>query len=516
MGGYGDDYDRKKRLRDRAHALTDPGAWRQAWFHLLGIELLSRSVPDGVDILEAASKVRVVRRRVIVHRDHRDQMKRCILSNGWDFAVTRIPPGAKLDQFGTVWGWSWHHPELPGTLVRPSNPLISDVVMLKAKHGLAGQDKRLATLSGARLNDEVIELAVPHDKPPKGKRRVPAWAIPPNFGLEPSGATWKPDDIDPPQLAGQQWMVGDDPDIAKPIKLEAYRCDAAARAMIWSVVTEKERLADLNARRRATLEAITGKTPIVTPMMSHFAADPALQVAALDMVADEYGFGIVDRRDRRNDLLDETTVKYLTRKRAGDKFVDLKVPKPYHPGKAADPGKRLTGEALIAAIARLSPEKKGWPHTKPYPRGDETGLFEKCRRAGRKQLQDYTSRPDLDEEYREWDLIRTSSAAGSADRHRLPRPMDYTAYDNFADRHWSSKRLIDVPEGWSRNSFAEELMSHRSKKPGWEWGNNLLFEQIFYSDRSLNKPGQLMPSPIKTEKPVPLHELFSREQPDCV
>ena len=63
--------------------------------------------------------------------------------------------------------------------------------------------------------------------------------------------------------------------------------------------------------------------------------------------------------------------------------------------------------------------------------------------------------------YRRWDLIKTSASAGWADRNRL-------------------QPSIKVPEGWSRNSYAEELMGFRSKKTGWEWGVNA-FERPFYA-----------------------------------
>jgi hypothetical protein len=473
----GDDDDRQKRLWARAQALADPLAWRQARFHLLGIELLSRAVPEGVNILEAASSVHVVRRKVIVHRDLRAAMRRCILQNSWDFAVTRIPRGAKSDEFGTLWGWSWHSPELPGIRKPPSNRLIRDVNMLKGEHGLKGQDKRRATLTGERLNEEIIRLAV--DEPDKPKRRVRVCELPPDFGI-----WWKrgtrpipnPDDTDPPEveppafasppyklkiprLTGQSWIVGDHPDIAAPIKREKDKCDAIARALLDDTETERERIAGLNERHSAMLEGIAGKSTYVPPpTKSHPAADMGSQAAALDMVGfEETGFRIRERRDRHNDLLESEEKLNKRGKR-------------YHPNKA-DPGRKLTGDALIAAIAELRPQKKGWPHTKPCPRGDETGLFEKCRRAGRKRPQDYTT-PDDDESemYRRWDEIGTPAATGHADRCRLPRPMDSAAYDTFADKHWATKRLINIPEIWSRNCFAEEVMSFRSKKPGWEWG----------------------------------------------
>ena len=216
------------------------------------------------------------------------------------------------------------------------------------------------------------------------------------------------------------------------------------------MVTDKERIAGLNERHRALLESIVGvSTYVPRPTISHYAADTGLQTAALDMVFTDVGIGIDDRRDRYNDLL-ETTEKLITKgKRKG---------KVYRPGKAAGPCRTLTGEELIAAIATLRPAKK---HEKPEPRGDVPCLFDKCRRAGRKQLQVYARRVDGDEPYRHWDLIGTPDAAGVADRNEL-------------------KPIINIPEGWSRNSFAEEVMSLRSKKTGWEWGVNV-FELPFYA-----------------------------------
>ena len=115
------------------------------------------------------------------------------------------------------------------------NSMIRDVAMLKGKHGLKGQARRLATRTGARLNKETIGHAVPHDAPSKKlKRRVPAYTLPASsFGLEPSGATWKPNDIEPPQLAGQSWgAVGDHPD---DIAARKDECDAIARALLDGV-----------------------------------------------------------------------------------------------------------------------------------------------------------------------------------------------------------------------------------------------------------------------------------------
>ena len=114
----GDNNDRARRLRNRAYALTDDNAWRDAHDYLRCIRRLSRP-----------REVRAVQ-------------------------------------------------------------LIRDVAMLKGKHGFTGQERRLATRTGARLMADVISIAEPPDAP-KPKRRIRA-----DFGLEPSGATWKPNDIE--------------------------------------------------------------------------------------------------------------------------------------------------------------------------------------------------------------------------------------------------------------------------------------------------------------------------------
>jgi len=460
----GDDDDREQRLRNRGHALTDLSAMRRR-FYIQCIELLS-----GGDVVLEVTGSRV-RRHVIVHRDLRAATRQCILHNGWDFAVTRIPPGAKSDEFARLSGWS----SGPGRLWVPANTLNSrefrafrstfrDLGMLKGKHEFKGQDRRRATLTGARLNGEVIRHAVAADDAPNRKIRVCAYTLPPNFGLEPSGATWEPDDIELPRHDGPSWIVSADPDIAAQIKRETYKCDAIARNLLKPTETQRERIARLNEHRRALLESLVGKSTYVPPpTMSHPAADMGCQTAALDMVfTEEAGFSIWERRNRHNSLL-EPTEKFTRRG------------KRYRPGKAAGPGRRLTGEALIAAIARLRPAKK---HEKPYPRGTETGMFDKCRRAGRKQLQDYTAHVDGNEPYRHWDLIGTPDAAAIADRNRL-RP------------------LINIPEGWSRNSFAEEVMSLRSKKTGWEWSGEVQFaDRIVYGRHSLNNPIRERPTPV--------------------
>ena len=378
----GDD-DRKQRLRNRAYALTDLARQR---FSLRCIELLS-----GEDVLESTSKVR---RHVIVHRDLRAGTRQCILRNGWDFAVTRIPPGAKSDEFARLSGWSWYQPRhlrvtasmLPSAReFRTLRSTIRDVRMLKGKHEFKGQDRRLATLTGARLNEEAIRLAVAVDDAPNRKVRVRAHNLPPTFGLEPSGATWKLDETELLILRrlnflpqhGQSWIVADHPDIAAPIKREAEECDAIARALLDGVVTDKERIAGLNERHRAMLESIVGKiTYVPPPTKSHPAADIASQTAALDMVfTGEAGLTIWERRDRHNDLLEET-----------EKFT--KKGKRYRPGKAG-PCTTLTKQARALALADMvyRPPNKGSQRgvdgkfRNPMPkRGTETTVWDDCQK----------------------------------------------------------------------------------------------------------------------------------------
>jgi hypothetical protein len=350
---------------------------------------------------------------------------------------------------GFPWGNQWlgNHGRGYAWLAEHGLEFICDICLLKGINPQRGQDKRRDTLTGARLNAAIIKLGEP---------------------APPDGLTF----------ASQSWVVDDDPAIAAERRLEAYECDYISARLGLNVTTERARVEDLNLRHAAWLESITGKTiEVADDKRQHPAGFN--QEDAIAMAAEDVGFNVFERRNRHNDLL-EPAEKLNKRGRH------------YRANKAA-PGRRLTGEALIAAIAELRPAKKGWPYTKPYPRGDEVGLFEKCRRAGRKQPQDYTCFEDHDTQmYHDWDKIGTRDGAGSADRHRF-------------------KPLINIPEGWSRNSYAQDVMLYRSKKTGWEWGN-LLFDQIFYSDRSLNERGLLLRTPV-IEKTWPLHESYSPECP---
>ena len=126
-------FSRNDLLKARAVALVH--GWREAWYHLLRIQLLSLAVPLGTDIMAASSMVRVVRRSVIVHRKMRDITVRRILTHGWHLAVTTIPKGSRSDDFCIIEGWEWIYPELPGSPVEPSLGLIRDVTMLRSMSG---------------------------------------------------------------------------------------------------------------------------------------------------------------------------------------------------------------------------------------------------------------------------------------------------------------------------------------------------------------------------------------------
>jgi hypothetical protein len=137
----------------------------------------------------------------------------------------------------------------------------------------------------------------------------------------------------------------------------------------------------------------------------------------------------------------------------------------------AGPCRTLTGDDLVAAIATLRPAKN---HSKPYPRGNEKCLFDKCGRAGRKQPSDYLAFIRSTDEDHRWDKDRHSSSHAVADRHL-----------KLVD----GKRRIDVPEGWSRNSFADELMTLKSKRrlPN-QWGEVLFGKRLVYGTQSLLDP----------------------------
>jgi hypothetical protein len=267
------------------------------------------------------------------------------------------------------------------------------------------QDRRLITLTLAKLNEEVGKLGVAFNRHEPKKQRCR-----PSFGLEsgwrrifkkfqivaPShaaGRTLPRSAIEAPELAAQVWCVADHHDIAERRKRETHDCDAIARTLM-PAETERDRIASLNERHKATLEAITGKTIEPPPhQMRHYAADTADQTAALDMMFEDVGRHFEERRDRHNDLLediwkplskspgkssgrDDLVAKADAILKAAQK--PAKRAESYQPGKAK-PGRRLTGDDLIEAIATLRPAKS---HAKPHPRGHERCSFD-CGRTNR-------------------------------------------------------------------------------------------------------------------------------------
>ena len=112
---------------------------------------------------------------------------------------------------------------------------------------------------------------------------------------------------------------------------------------------------------------------------------------------------------------------------------------PERPG----PGRTLTGESLIKAIAALRPAKK---HEKRYPRGDEPCLFDKCRRAGQKQPIDDMARSGLfedDEMYRQWDKI-----------DKEPNVSPLAGDDYEIEMPEGPITMIEICPGWSVNSVS--------------------------------------------------------------
>jgi len=231
--------------------------------------------------------------------------------------------------------------------------LIRDLCLLKGINPRTGQERRLDTLTGARLNAAIIKLAVSTDEPPQPEGR-------PTFGLEPGPKT-NLYDLEDTGLAQLFWDVADDPDIAAWRRQEATECDYVAARLGFNVETERRRIENLNDRHKAWLESITGKTEVITDDKRRH---PAVfnQVDAIDVIGSEVGLRIRGRRNRRNDLLEATD----KRDRRG---------KTYRPNKAG-PCRTLTGGDLIEAIATLRPGKNQTEH---YPRGNEKCLFDACR-----------------------------------------------------------------------------------------------------------------------------------------
>jgi hypothetical protein len=115
------DEPRKERLQKRARTLVDPDAVaREAHFFFKSMELLATAVPESMtceEILDAASRVRTVRRRVVARKSDIPDTIRRILKWGWEHAVLGLPrhEGVTRHDLGLIEGWSWHEPDMPGS-----------------------------------------------------------------------------------------------------------------------------------------------------------------------------------------------------------------------------------------------------------------------------------------------------------------------------------------------------------------------------------------------------------------
>jgi hypothetical protein len=241
--------------------------------HIKWVWLASQAVPDGVDLMEAASRVRVIPRFVIVPRAMRDRMVKQIEDCGWRAAYNVL----NGDDPVVISGYDWQHPKLLGSPIIQPASLIEDISLLKGKisRGDNSQHKRRTTLTLIRLNKIVIELGVWADGPETPLLRSTGR---PAFGLAPSP---KNDMIDLDHAAlGNAWgIVGDHHDIARPRRYEEYRCRHIAAKLGVNVETEQRRIEDLNDRHNAWLESITGKTVEVEEYTGdgHAVGDPEAQ-----------------------------------------------------------------------------------------------------------------------------------------------------------------------------------------------------------------------------------------------
>jgi hypothetical protein len=294
------------------------------------------------------------------------------------------------------------------TTVEQRLMLIRDLCLLKGINPRRGQDRRRDTLTGARLNATIIKLGVPPDDEPP----TVVWT---RLGLDPGPRT-NLEDFEFTGLAALNWDVAAAPDIERQEILERYDCDVIATRFRGGIETERLRIERLNDQHEAWLESITGKiVEVITDDRSHPAGFN--QDVAIDAIGKEVGWGIRERRNRHNDLLEETE-KYDRRGRR------------YRPNKAG-PCRTLTGDELVAAIAALRPAKN---HSKPYPRGNEKCLFDACRRVRHKPLTQYAA------------YVPHVEPPEQVEEHR-------------------PELVIDVPTDWQSRgySFADELMTLKSK-----------------------------------------------------
>ena len=192
--------------------------------HIKWVWLASQAVPDGVDLMEAASRVRVIPRFVIVPRAMRDRMVKQIEDCGWR-AAYNVFDG---DDLMTIHGYDWRHPKLPGSPITYPGSLVHDVCLFKGwrSRGDSSQHRRRTTLTLVRLNKIVIQLGIWADGPETPLLRSTGR---PAFGLAPSP---KNDMIDFDHAAlGNAWgIVGDHHDDARP-QYRDERCQVAAYAV---------------------------------------------------------------------------------------------------------------------------------------------------------------------------------------------------------------------------------------------------------------------------------------------
>jgi hypothetical protein len=314
-------------------------------------------------------------------------------------------------------------------------------------------------------------------------------------------------------LLGNAWgIVGDHHDIAKPRQQEEYRCRHIAATLGVNVETERRRIEDLNDQHTAWLESITGKTFEVEEYTGdgHTVGDMADQTAATEMTFEHVGYKIEDRRDRKNEFLEDTE-KLLTKgNRKG---------KTYRPNKAGPcrtlvkQGAVLDGWASWHALFDASrgvrvegwegcpklfgsPPKKGSDYFKKLKptAPKERGLFGSSRTA---PIEVYTSDFKAEQE-----LQDTQDFDLSARRSRRQRKRDV--------------REIDVSEEWAFgsgvHSYADELMTLTAKRPiPRECGAIPFGYRVYYSERTILKPS-LYDTSLKRDPHIPYHEAYAIEK----
>jgi len=518
-------------------------------------------VPEGFDVLEAASRVRTGRRRVTVPRDKRAAMVEQILTYGWRAAYNINIQG---DDLVVISGWEWQHPKLPGSPVTPPASLIEDVCLLKEwkSRGDTSQEKRATTLMLTRLNKVVIKLGVWGDSP---EIQLPRSTERPAFGLGLLSRFSKKPPVEhlfeEPRLRdypkvkapagtgqlrisvlkcrvdpapkndmrdfhhdshharrgqrglGNAWgTVGDDWKIARPRRYEEYRCRHIARHLGVNSETERLRVEDLNLQHEAWLESITGKTIEFEDYTGdgHAVSDPEAQTAAIDMTFEHVGYKIEDRRARKNEFLEDTEKTLTKGKRKG---------KTYRPNRA-DPGKVLikrgavldgwaSWHALFDASRGVRVEGwEGCPKLFGSPPKKGSDYFNKLKPTAPKErglfgssrtapIEVYTSDYKAEQE-----LQDTQDFDLSARRSRRQRKRDV--------------REIDMSEDWAFgsgvHSYADELMTFAAKKPiPHECGVIPLGYRVYYSERTVLNPALYDGSPFSGGNRIPYHDDYAIE-----